>query len=395
MPALSFAKEYVTRNDGRNLLGGLRMGLCLHISKETAVLVESFHSLGMKIDLVAANPLSTQDPIREYLTHYLKVKVHGVKFESVRDYHNDIEHLAKTDPDLIVDDGGELHVAYARTKGDNCFGGTDETTSGATRLHALQGKKMLKYTVIPVNEAQTKHLFDNKYGTGQSSLDGLVRATGLLIAGKVLVVCGYGWVGKGVAACARGLGARVVVTEVNPVAALEAHLDGFEVIQMAEATRLGDIFLTCTGQIDVVSREHFKKMKNGALVGNCGHFDKEINLSDLWDISSSSRRINGYVTEFKLSNQKSVYLLCDGRVINLVAAVGHPPEVMQLSFANQLLSIHYLAKHRDEFARKMPSVLAYPREIDEMVSRFALNAFNLTIDKLSSTQLKYSESYSL
>ncbi len=393
MPALLLAKQHVDKSEGRNLLSGLRIGLCLHISKETAVLVEAFHSLGMKINLVAANPLSTQNPIREYLSHYLKVKVGGNKFESVRDYRHDIDKLAKTDPDLIIDDGGELHVAYARSKGNNCFGGTDETTSGTTRLLALQKKQMLKYHVIPVNEAQTKHLFDNRYGTGQSSLDGLVRATGLLIAGKVLVVCGYGWVGKGVAACARGLGARVIVTEVNPVTALEAHLDGYQVMRMGEAIRLGEIFLTCTGQIDIISRGHFEKMKDGAIVGNCGHFDREINISDLKELSSSSKRITEYVAKFGLGN-KSIYLLCNGRVINLVAAEGHPPEVMQLSFANQLLAIHYLARHRDEFARDSPRVLVFPREIDEMVSRFALSAFNLTIDKLSPEQLRYSESYS-
>jgi adenosylhomocysteinase len=393
MPALYLATEYVRNLSGPRLLSGLRIGICLHISKETAVLIESLHSFGMKIDLVAANPLSTQNPIGEFLERHLKVNVRGRKFESVRNYRKDIMELARTDPDLIVDDGGELHVAYSRSKGNRCFGGTDETTSGTTRLLALKRERRLKYTAIPVNEARTKYFFDNKYGTGQSSIDGLMRATGLLIAGKVLVVSGYGWVGKGVAERARGLGARVIVTEVDPLAALDAHLDGFEVIRIDEAVRIGEIFLTCTGQIDVLSSEHFQQMKNGAILGNCGHFDKEISVSGLRGLSLTTKKINEYVTEFRLP-KKSIFLLCEGRVINLVAAEGHPPEVMQLSFANQLLAIHYLASHVDEFAGKTPEVLPFPRELDEMVSKFALRAFNLRIDILSPAQQQYSQSYS-
>jgi adenosylhomocysteinase len=391
MPALSLAKNYVTRKGAKEILSGIRLGVCLHISKETAVLIDAFRSFAMEIDLVAANPLSTKDSIAAYLSS-IGIKVRGRGFGSEAEYLSAIESLAKSSPQMIIDDGGELHVAYSRVNSRSCLGGTDETTSGTTRLRSLEKEGKLRYPVIPVNEAKTKHFFDNKYGTGQSSLDGLVRATGLLLAGKLVVVSGYGWVGKGVAERARGMGARVIVTEVDPIAALEAHLDGYEVERMNDIVAKAEIFLTCTGQIDVISKNDFKRMRDGAILGNCGHFDKEIDANDLRATSQGQREVNRNMTEYKLSG-KSIFLLCEGRVVNLVAGEGHPPEVMQLSFANQLLSIHYLASHKERLKEEHPRILPFPREIDEQVARFALSAFDLRIDQLNAKQKRYASSF--
>jgi adenosylhomocysteinase len=391
MPALALARNYLMEHGGKAVLNGIKLGVCLHISKETSVLIDAFRSFGMEIDLVAANPLSTKDSIAGYLSS-IGVNVRGRGYESEEEYHSAIESLASSLPEMIIDDGGELHVAYSLTNSRSCFGGTDETTSGTDRLRSLDRERKLRYPVIPVNEARTKHLFDNKYGTGQSSLDGLVRATGLLLAGKVVAVSGYGWVGRGVAERARGMGARVIITEVDPVSALEAHLDGFEVGRMNDVVGRAQIFLTCTGQTDVLSRQHFKRMRSGAILGNCGHFDKEINVNDLVAMSRSQPKVGKNITEYRISG-KSIFLLCEGRVINLVAADGHPPEVMQLSFANQLLSIHYLALHNKELRRHPTKVLPFPRKIDELVAKFALSSFSLKIDRLSAKQRKYAQSF--
>lgn len=391
MPVLQLANNYLKRKHAKKCLSGIRIGVCLHISKETAVLIDAFQSLGMKIDLVAANPLSTKDSIAAYLRS-LGVIVRGRSFGSEEDYSSDIELLARSSPEMIIDDGGELHVAYSRTHGHSCFGGTDETTSGTSRLISLAKQRKLRYPVILVNEAKTKHFFDNKYGTGQSSLDGLMRATGLLVAGKVVVVCGYGWVGKGVAERVRGMGARVIVTEVDPVSALEAHLDGYEVKKMDEAASEGQIFLTCTGQTDVLTRRHFKRMRDGAILGNCGHFDREINANDLKTVSESKNKVNPYMDEYRISG-RSIFLLCDGRVVNLVAAEGHPPEIMQLSFANQLLAIFYLASKKAELKDTSPKVLPVPRQVDDLVSEFALKTFGLGIDSLNKKQRSYANSF--
>ncbi len=390
MPVLQLANDYLKRKHAKKCLSGIRIGVCLHISKETAVLIDAFRSFGMKIDLVAANHLSTKDTIAAYL-HSLGINVRGRSFGSEQDYFSDIALLAKSSPEMIVDDGGELHVAYSCTLSDSCFGGTDETTSGTSRLISLAKQRKLRYPVILVNEAKTKHFFDNKYGTGQSSLDGLMRATGLLVAGKVVVVCGYGWVGKGVAERARGMGARVIVTEVDPVSALEAHLDGYEVKKIDEAASEGQIFLTCTGQTDVLTRKHFKRMRDGAILGNCGHFNREVNVNHLKRISQPPNKVNPYMDEYRISG-RSIFLLCDGRVVNLVAAEGHSPEIMQLSFANQLLSIHYLASKKNEL-KDSSQVMSVPRQIDDLVSEFALKAFGLGIDSLNKKQRSYANSF--
>jgi adenosylhomocysteinase len=387
MPAIHLAEDFIRRKNSNRIFKGLHLAACLHVSKETGVLVSSLRALGMETNLIAANPLSSQSEIVAYLSS-IEIKVSGRRNESVLEYQNDIKRAAKSSPDLIVDDGGELHVAYSKSGSTSCFGGTDETTSGTQRLRALERKHLLRYPVIPVNEAKTKHLFDNKYGTGQSSLDGLIRATGLLIAGKVVVVSGYGWVGKGVAMRARGLGARVIVTEVEPVRALEAHLDGYEVLPMNSAIKLGEIFLTCTGQIDVIGKEHFGKMKDGAILGNCGHFDQEIDVVSLEDLSKKRNEVRSNVEEF-LMGGKSIYLLCKGRVVNLIAAEGHPPEVMQLSFATQLLSLYYLVSHKEKLENNH-GLIEVPREIEDLVFSFALRSFNLKIDRLNNKQKKYS-----
>jgi adenosylhomocysteinase len=390
MPVLALAERYIRRKIGKNNpLKGLHLSACLHVSKETSVLISSLHALGFEIRLVAANPLSSQDDIANFLFEE-GIDVHAHKGETVEEYTHEIEVAAKSRPDLIVDDGGDLHVAYARTKLHSCFCGTDETTSGTVRLRALLERGKLRYPAIPVNEANTKHIFDNRYGTGQSAIDGLIRATGLLVAGKVVVVSGYGWVGRGVAERARGLGARVIVTEVNPIRALEAKLDGFEVLQMIYAASVGDVFLTCTGQVDVINSTHFKLLKNGAMLGNVGHFNEEIDTRSLFRMGDSVEQVRENVARVSFGKSHSVYLLNQGRVINLISAEGHPPEIMQLSFANQLLSIHYLVTHRKELEK---TVLQFPKEIDDLVAKFALEGFGVKIDNLSSKQRKYASSF--
>ena len=379
-----------------NPFENVTLAACLHISKETSVLINSLHLFGLDVHLVAANPLSSQNEISLFLTEQ-GIKVMGQKGETAEEYRKHISIAAHSSPDLILDDGGELHVSYASTSSNSCIGGTDETTSGTVRLKALDAKGKLRYPVIPVNEAKTKHIFDNKYGTGQSAVDGLIRATGLLLAGKTVVVAGYGWVGKGVAARLKGMGAAVVITEVDPVKALEANLDGFKVLEMQDAAKLADIILTCTGQVNVVGSEHFRILKDGALLGNVGHFDQEIDVETLFEMGSRIERVRENITGTYLTSSggsKKIYLLCQGRVINLVAAEGHPPEVMQLSFANQLLSIHYLLTRKKELSRKKSKLLAFPAEIDNLVANLALRGFGLKIDTLTAKQARYSKSFS-
>ena len=399
MPVFVSCERFVkskTKNSKRSsIFKDVKLAICLHISKETAVLVESLQSLGAEVTLVAANPLSTQNEIASFLASK-GVSVYGSKGESTGEYERQIRRAAISGPDLIVDDGGELHVAYSKTDLNTCIGGTDETTSGTMRLAALDDQRKLRYPAIPVNEAQTKHIFDNRYGTGQSAVDGLIRATGLLIAGKVVVVAGYGWVGRGVAERIRGLGGRVVVTEVSPIPTLQACLDGFEVRRMQDIASSADIILTCTGQVDVVGTKIFKLLKDGAILGNVGHFDQEIKVSSLYRLAERRKQVREDVSEIQLNergSRKNVYLLCDGRVVNLAAAEGHPPEVMQLSFANQLLSLYYLLSHAKELKKRSKKLLTFPAEIDEIVSRFALEGFNLQIDRLSTSQKKYARSF--
>lgn len=396
MPVLAFAESYVRKKIGRNNpMRSRHLAACLHVSKETAVLLDSLHSLGLEITLVAANPLSSQTEMVDYLKER-GIVVRAKRGEDLSHYEGEIRYAAESRPELIMDDGGDLHVAYAKTNFLSCFGGTDETTSGTIRLRALDMNGRLRYPSIPVNEANTKHLFDNRYGTGQSTLDGLLRATGLLIAGKIVVVAGYGFVGRGVAERVRGLGGRVIVTEVEPIKALEANLDGFDVMQMREAATLGDIFLTCTGQIQVISSVHFPLMKDGVIIGNVGHFNEEIDTRALYRMGERVEQIRENISEIVLKQSgklKKIYLLNQGRVVNLVSAEGHPPEIMQLSFANQLLSIYYLVIHREELRKSKNMLLKFPKEIDDLVGDFALSGFGLKIDSLSRKQKQYSVSF--
>jgi adenosylhomocysteinase len=392
MPVFSLVERHVRSSGMGKHLHELQISACLHVSKETSVLIRSLKALGANVSLVAANPLSSQDQVAAFLRDE-GIEVDAASGETSAEYTNAITKLARSEPDLIIDDGGELHIAYSESGARSCFGGTDETTSGTVRLQALAYRRKLRYPVIPVNEAETKHLFDNKYGTGQSALDGFLRATSLLLAGKVVVVAGYGWVGKGVAERVRGMGSRVIVTEVDPIRALEAHFDGYEVKMMREASSQGDLFLTCTGQIDVLNREHFAKMKDGAIVGNVGHFDREINVSDLFAMANKIESVRRNVSKFELGKKKknNVYLLDRGRVVNLVSAEGHPPEIMQLSFSNQLMSLCYLAEKRRKLARIPASkrVLKFPRQIDDVVARLAIRAFGINLDRLNRRQMEY------
>ena len=395
MPALRLAAEYVKRKShSKQIFHGLTLAACLHVSKETSVLIHALHELGLDVKLVAANPLSSQPDIVSFLSSD-GIEVRARRNETAQEYEEEIRNVAKSGPDLIVDDGGELHAAYASLKIVTCFGGTDETTSGTQRLASLEEAGMLKYPVIPVNEAKTKHLFDNRYGTGQSALDGLIRSTGLLLAGKRIVVAGYGWVGKGVAEKSRGMGAKVTVTEVDPIRALEAMLDGFDVCPMMEAVQSADVILTCTGQIDVLASKHLSSLKDGVILGNVGHFEQEIDVKALFRRAESLEQVRDGIARVGIRENgkvKSVYLVSQGRVINLAAAEGHPPEVMQLSFSNQLLSLDYLVRNRSELKSKK-KVLPFPKEIDELVSEFALRAFNLKIDRLTARQRKYEGSF--
>ena len=401
MKALSLAEIHVRneiRNTGYNPFEGIRIASCLHISKETSVFIDILKNLGAQIMVVAANPLSTQEDIASYLASR-GINVRARRGESETRYREDIMKAVESRPNLIIDDGAELHTEYARSELVSCFGGTDETTSGTTRLTALERKDLLRYPLIAVNEANTKHVFDNKFGTGQSALDGLMRATGLLLAGKVMVISGYGWVGRGVALRARGLGARVIVTEIDPIKALDAYLDGYEVMKMLDASRIGDMFLTCTGQKNVITRKHFLVMKEAAIIGNVGHFNREIDVCALFAIGHEVRQVRAGVARITLPKsgiRKHLYLLNQGRVVNLASAEGHPPEIMQFSFSNQLLSLHYLAKNKKELGRQgKPFLRPVPMEIDDLVASFALKSFGLRIDSLSSVQRKYHESFAI
>jgi adenosylhomocysteinase len=383
MPTLVYIIEAEKQ---RAPLKGLKVGVCLHVTKETAVFVKGLQLLGAEVYLAGANPLSTQDDIAAFLLSE-GVEVWAWKGETADEYYSCIRSVLSSRPNIQVDDGADAHVmAHREGYAQGIQGGTEETTTGVQRLRALEAEGGLAYPIIAVNNANTKYLFDNRYGTGQSALDGILRATSLLLAGKVVVVAGYGWVGRGVAARARGLGARVVVTEVNPIRALEAYLDGFEVMDMSEAARIGDLFVTCTGQVNVIDREHIELMKDGAILANAGHFDVEVNVAALRQMAKESREVRPFVTEFIMPNGRVVYLLAEGRVVNLVCAEGHPPEVMMMSFANQLLSVLYLAKHAGALGKRL---LAVPPEIDEEVARVTLRAYGIKLDALSEEQVKY------
>jgi len=391
MPALI---EIVKDFKAKKPLEGIRIGACLHITKETSVFVWALTELGAEVSLCGSNPLSTQDDIAAYLSS-IGINVFGWRGESKEDYWAMISNVIDSAPNVVIDDGGDLHATIHERRMDaieHIYGGTEETTTGVIRLKAMEKEGVLRYPVIAVNDTPTKRIIDNTYGTGQSTLDGILRATSLLIAGKTVVVCGYGYVGRGVAKRARGMGAKVVVTEVDPVKALQAHLEGFTVMPMQKAAEVGDIFITCTGMKDVIRGEHMEVMKDGAILANAGHFNVEINLEDLETLSVNKRRIRTHVDEYTLRNGRKLYLIAEGRLVNLVAAEGHPPEVMMNSFSNQLLSVMYIVERKEELEKKVYSV---PKEIDEMVARYTLKGWNIKIDELTEEQKKYWESWRL
>jgi adenosylhomocysteinase len=385
---MGIVEKIRARNENSQLLTGFRLGFCLHITKETSVLAMAAKSLGADIAICSANPLSAQDDIAAFL-YNMGLNVYAWRGETDSEYQQCIRNVLAFKPVIVTDDGGDLHSMAHHHKAKGIRGGTEETTSGVKRLVALERASRLIYPVIAVNNARTKYLFDNRHGTGQSTLDGILRATGILLAGKNLVVCGYGWVGKGVATRARGMGAKVTVTEVDPIKAIEAKMDGFEVMPMLDAAPAGDIFVTCTGQTCVIRKEHFLKMKDAAILANAGHFDVEIDIKSLYGISSRQPvQINLNIERFDV-NGRRLFLLSKGRVVNLVAAEGHPPEVMALSFANQLLSILYIAKNHDKMEVKVHDV---PEQIDQDVGTYALDSMDIRIDQMTEEQEHYQHS---
>lgn len=384
--SMTIIEKIVKKNIKNQPLKGLKVGLCLHITKETSVLAMALNKLGAEISICSANPLSVQKEIAYYLSNN-NIKVFAKPEETVDQYHEFMRRVLNENPDIITDDGGELHsLAHDKaTKSHKFIGGTEETTSGFHRLKIIESKSQLRYPVIVVNNALTKHMFDNRYGTGQSTVDGLLRTTGIFLPGKHVVICGFGWVGKGISAILKGYGCKITITEVNPVNALEAFMEGFNVCKLDEAAPIGDVFITCTGQIGVIRKEHIEKMKDGVFLANVGHFDVEIDTGYLYKHDPCNKEISENITCFSL-DQKKVYLLAKGRVLNLVGSSGHSSEVMALSFANQLLSIVYLSKNHNKLENKIYSV---PQEIDKMVADYALGSYNIKIDKLTKKQKKY------
>jgi adenosylhomocysteinase len=367
-------------------LKGFRVGACLHVTKETAVLMRTLLAGGAEISLCASNPLSTQDDVAAALAEE-GVSVYAWRGESEEEYYDCIMRVLMDGPQITMDDGGDLTVlAHERQLADGILGGTEETTSGVHRIKALEAEGILKYPVIAVNDAFTKYLFDNRYGTGQSAIDGVIRATGILLAGKRLVVCGYGWCGWGIAQRARGMGAQVIVTEINPLRALEAVMDGFAVMPMEEAAKVGDVFITATGNIRVIRAEHMALMKSGAIMANAGHFDVEIDVKGLASISISKRRVRPNVDEYSLPDGRRLYLLAEGRLVNLAAAEGHPGEVMMMSFSNQALSVKYLIERAGALE---PKVHRVPEELDERVARLSMECMGIRIDEPTEEQRDY------
>ena len=373
-------------------LKGITLGFCLHITKETSVLLMGAKELGATVACCGGNPLTTQDDIAAFLASQ-GIHVYAWHGQSVKEYDWCIDQVLNHKPTILTDDGADMNVKAHfdnRYKNMKILGATEETTAGVTRIRAVEDQGKLRYPVILVNEAYTKHMFDNRYGTGQSTIDGYLRAMNLLLASKRVVVVGYGWVGRGVAARCHGMGSKVIVTEIDPIKALEAHMDGFEVMQMAQACKVGDIFITCTGMTSVIRKEHILQMKNGAIMGNVGHFDVEIDSKFLLKESKSVKRVRPNLDECTLKNDKRVYLIGEGRLANLVAAEGHPPEVMAQSFSNQILSVLYILKNHAKIGNKIINV---PEEIDKQVAVDALKAMDVKIDNLTPEQVKYAHSW--
>jgi adenosylhomocysteinase len=376
-------------------LKGKRIAACLHVTTETASLMQTLKAGGARLALCASNPLSTQDDVAASLVKNDKISVFAIKDEDNKTYYKHIHSALDIKPHYTMDDGADL-VSTIHSERQELIegvkGGTEETTTGIIRLRSMAADGVLQYPIISVNDAQTKHLFDNRYGTGQSTMDGIIRATNRLIAGSSFVICGYGWCGKGLAMRARGMGSNVIVTEVDPTAALEAVMDGFTVMPIKQAARIGNFFCTVTGNINVIRKEHFKVMKDGAIVANSGHFNVELDLKGLEAIAKSRRTIRPFVEEYVLENGKRINVLGDGRLINLAAAEGHPSSVMDMSFANQALSIEYMVKSKKRLKK---DVYPVPEEIDMTIAKEKLASMNVKIDKLTAEQKKYLASWDM
>jgi len=364
-------------------LDGMKIGMALHVEAKTAVLVKTLIAAGAEVAITACNPMSTQDDVAEALRS-LGVKCYAKRGMSIEEYYSAIRKVADFMPEIVIDDGADL-IFELHKRGQKVKGASEETTTGVIRLKAMERDGVLMFPVIAVNDALTKFLFDNRYGTGQSTVDGLLRATNMLLAGKRIVVAGYGWCGRGIAMRCRGMGAKVIVTEVDEVRALEAIMDGFEVMPMDEACEIGDIFITATGNINVIREEHMKKMKDGAILANAGHFNVEIDVSALERMAKSVREVRKYVKEYEI-NGKRLYLLAEGRLVNLVAGDGHPIEVMDMSFSNQALAVRYIAENWEKLENR---VYRLPEELDRKVAKLKLETLGVKIDRLTKEQIRY------
>ncbi len=392
MPVLNSIKERFAKEKP---LKGTRIAACLHVTTETASLMQTLKAGGASVFLCASNPLSTQDDVAASLVKNDNIPVFAIKGEDNKTYYNHINSVLDTKPQYTMDDGADLVSTLHSERSeliDGVQGGTEETTTGIIRLKSMAADGVLKYPIIAVNDAQTKHFFDNRYGTGQSTIDGIIRATNRLIAGTNFVVCGYGWCGRGLAMRARGMGAKVIVTEVKPVAALEAVMDGFSVMPIKEAAKTGDFFCTVTGNINVIRKEHFEIMKDGAIISNSGHFNVELDLEGLKTIAKSIRTVRPFVEEYVITNGRRINLLGEGRLINLAAAEGHPSSVMDMSFANQALCIEYMIKNNKSLEK---DVYPVPEKIDMEIAREKLAAMGVAIDKLTDEQKEYLASWTM
>ncbi len=391
MPVLQTIRKHFIKTQP---LAGLRVSACLHVTTETANLIATLRDGGASVVLCASNPLSTQDDVASSLVRDYGIPVYAIKGESNEVYYSHITAAADHKPNITMDDGADLvHMLHTKRQEllDGVIGGTEETTTGVIRLRAMAKEGVLRYPIVAVNDALTKHLFDNRYGTGQSTMDGIIRATNVLLAGLTLVVAGYGWCGRGVAMRARGLGANVIVTEVDPTRALEALMDGCRVMSMSEAAAIGDVFVTVTGNKHAIAKDHFERLKDGAILCNAGHFNVEIDLEALGKIASSKNQCRDFVEEYKMRDGRRIYVLGEGRLINLAAADGHPASVMDMSFANQALAAEYMVKNHSTLERQ---VYCVPQALDKQVAKMKLESMGVKIDRLSMEQEHYLSSWS-
>lgn len=390
MPVLLAIRKKFTE---KRPLKEIKIAACLHVTTETANLVRTLKAGGAEVFLCASNPLSTQDDVAASLVKDYGIPVFAIKGEDKDIYYQHINQVLNYRPNITMDDGADLVSTIHSQKKiliKEIIAGTEETTTGVIRLRSMEKNKALKYPIIAVNDAQTKYLFDNRYGTGQSTLDGLLRATNILVAGKKFVICGYGWCARGLAMRANGMGAQVIITEVDPIKALEAVMDGYQVMPIKEAAKIGDIFITLTGDINVISEEEFPLMKDGVILANSGHFNVEINIRALENLAVSKKKIREYIEEYTLKSSKKINLLAEGRLLNLSAAEGHPASVMDMSFANQALSVEYLVKEGKNLSKKVYSV---PGDIDKEIARLKLESMGIKIDKLTEEQERYLSSW--